>query len=433
MFWFPTAKSRKTIARLDRRRRQRRLARLFLFLLIFFGLTTASPLPAQALLVQVNQVTSPYKFDFVNWESFTIANEIFRRWHPPILPVAEVEQRILVERFLAQEQQIGDLENQLDQYYTKNSSSLPPATTLIQKLAQLKQAQAAITPQVETILSHQTESVLHDEGFTVAGQVFPPVAFRFIDPPTALILSPRDKIVSRYFVGLLPGLDNSIRTNIESTLDRRGDVSSYVTNIGGLASYPTMVIVHPDLIYLTEVIAHEWTHNYFFTFPTNMAWAYQTYPRLTTINETTADIVGQEIGRQVILRFYPDWADRLPPLDPTGQPAPAKPSDFDLAMRRIRLEVDRLLATGQVTQAETFMEAERVKLVKQGYNLRKLNQAYFAFHGSYALSPGSVDPTGPQLRRLRAASLSLRAFVNRVGWLNSDADYVRWLLEAGIN
>jgi hypothetical protein len=61
-----------------------------------------------------------------------------------------------------------------------------------------------------------------------------------------------------------------------------------------------------------------------------------------------------------------------------------------------------------------------------------LNQAYFAFHGSYALSPASVDPTRNQLRQLRAKSPSLKAFVDRVGWLNSDEDFLAWLQEAGI-
>ncbi len=431
MFWLPSPQTRQVIARRTRLRRRRRWARLFLFLLIFFGLRFSSAPSSHALLVQVDEVTASYQFDFVNWESLAVIDEVGRRWQPPALPVSANEQRVLVNSFLEQEHQVRDLEGQLERLYAQKND--PTATRRVeQHLAQAKFTQAQLAPQVETILSWQIETVLREEGFALAGQVMPPVAFRFIDPPTALILSPRDKIENRYFVGLLPDLDNEHRASIETALDRRGDVSSYVTDIGGLASYPTMVIRHPDLIYLTSTIAHEWTHNYFFTFPTNIAWAYQSSRRLTTLNETTADIVGQEIGRKVILRFYPDWADQLPPLDDSGQSTPAKPSEFHLTMRRIRQEVDRLLAEGHITEAEAFMEAERVKLVKQGHALRKLNQAYFAFNGSYALSPTSVDPTGPQLRRLRTASSSLRAFVNRVGWLNNDQDYVNWLTEAGI-
>ena len=49
------------------------------------------------------------------------------------------------------------------------------------------------------------------------------------------------------------------------------------------------------------------------------------------------------------------------------------------------------------------MEARRQELVKQGYAIRKLNQAYFAFHGSYAVGTGATDPIGGKLRALRAA------------------------------
>ncbi len=78
------------------------------------------------------------------------------------------------------------------------------------------------------------------------------------------------------------------------------------------------------------------------------------------------------------------------------------------------------------------MEIERLKLVEKGYNLRKLNQAYFAFHGSYALSPASIDPIGPQLRQLRAVTPSLKNFLDGVGRLNSYDDYLAWLAKAGI-
>ena len=100
-------------------------------------------------------------------------------------------------------------------------------------------------------------------------------------------------------------------------------------------------------------------------------------------------------------------------------------------MRRIRLQVDELLAQGKIEEAEAYMETERLKLVEQGHPLRRLNQAYFAFHGAYAASPASVDPTGAQLRHLRAASPSLKAFLDRVAWLNSYDEYLAWLAEEG--
>jgi hypothetical protein len=401
----------------------------------------ASVPPEQALSVQLTRVTAPYQFDFVDWESQAIAGELSRRWSPPDLSTDEAGQVALVQTYLQRQQRLQELGQDIDQLYAlcpEPSVETCPAeqrrlTALEQDVAGLKAAQSQIIPSVEEILINQTETILREAGFVRFGWVFPPVAFRLVDPPTALIISPRDRIENQHFIGLEPGLDNRSRAQIEHSFDRRGDVSSYVTDIGGLGSYPTMVVNYDGLPFITEVIAHEWTHNYLFTFPTNIAWGYQVYPKLTTINETTADIVGKEIGRQVILRYYPDWVDRLPPLDETGLPAPREPSKFDLAMRRIRQHVDQLLSAGKIEEAETYMEAERLKLVAQGYNLRKLNQAYFAFHGSYALSPASIDPIGPQLRRLRAGSASLKAFVDHVGWLNSYEDYLAWVAAADLD
>jgi hypothetical protein len=54
--------------------------------------------------------------------------------------------------------------------------------------------------------------------------------------------------------------------------------------------------------------------------------------------------------------------------------------------------------------------------VDNGYQIRKLNQAYFAFYGSYADQPGATgaDPIGPALRNLRYYSESLYDFILKV-------------------
>jgi hypothetical protein len=52
--------------------------------------------------------------------------------------------------------------------------------------------------------------------------------------------------------------------------------------------------------------------------------------------------------------------------------------------------------------------------LENGYSVRKLNQAYFAFHGSYATGPGAVDPIGPKLEQLRAQRDSLLGFLRTV-------------------
>ena len=57
------------------------------------------------------------------------------------------------------------------------------------------------------------------------------------------------------------------------------------------------------------------------------------------------------------------------------------------------------------------MEQQRQYIVANGYQIRKLNQAYFAFHGTYADSPTSVSPIGAMVRELRAQSATLQEFL----------------------
>jgi hypothetical protein len=91
-------------------------------------------------------------------------------------------------------------------------------------------------------------------------------------------------------------------------------------------------------------------------------------------------------------------------------------------MQLTRLEVDRLLAQGDVAGAEAYMEARRREFVENGYPLRALNQAYFAFHGSYGTSPASTSPIGPNLDRLRTLMPDLKTFLETVRAFDSVED-----------
>jgi len=91
-------------------------------------------------------------------------------------------------------------------------------------------------------------------------------------------------------------------------------------------------------------------------------------------------------------------------------------------MRLTRITADQLLKDGKIEEAEKYMEARRQVFWKHGYLIRKLNQAYFAFHGAYADAPGGAageDPVGPAVRALREQSTSLEDFVNTIAWMTS--------------
>jgi len=97
-------------------------------------------------------------------------------------------------------------------------------------------------------------------------------------------------------------------------------------------------------------------------------------------------------------------------------------------MREIRKTVDNYLGRGEFEGAERFMGQKQQYLASMGYYIRKLNQAYFAFHGTYADRPTSISPIGLELIKLRGQSASLKDFLNTVSAMSSHED-----LKAALN
>ncbi|MEA3345501.1 MAG: hypothetical protein U9Q78_04550, partial [Chloroflexota bacterium] len=333
--------------------------------------------------------------------------------------------------FFSRMQRIQELRGRLQRIYSATPS--PPAEekaqTLQAELDALTQQQAREQGSVEAILEAQVSEVLIEEGFKMGPILWPPVSFRLTQPPTLLIISPRERIARRAEAELQPRLPLAEKERLESIIDHKFNVSSLVDDLGGLSAFPTIVLFTPSILHTVNTIAHEWTHHYLFFVP--LGQHYGDSGELTTMNETVACLVGEEVARKVMLRHYPDLA---PPPTETPPPQEEKAEfDFNRVMRQTRLEVDRLLAEGKIEEAEAYMESQRRLLVEHGYWLRKLNQAYFAFHGSYGTSPASVSPIGPQMRKLRSASPSLKAFLKRVSRMRSYADLQQALRELGID
>jgi hypothetical protein len=178
------------------------------------------------------------------------------------------------------------------------------------------------------------------------------------------------------------------------------------------------------LSWVLSTVAHEWIHNYLTLFPLGIN--YNTSPQLTIINETVADIAGDELGAAALATFYPELVREFPGKD---QPAPGRaaahapePFDFRKEMRHTREVVDLFLQLGRVTDAEEYMQIRRQLFEENGYHIRKLNQAYFAFHGAYGTGAAATSPIGPKLQRLRELSPDLRSFLATVRWFTGEAD-----------
>lgn len=99
---------------------------------------------------------------------------------------------------------------------------------------------------------------------------------------------------------LQPKLPAEEREAIETTIQDKYDLSAYVTAIGGLGAYPTIVVDQAPLDWVLSTVAHEWIHNYLTMFPLGVS--YTDSAELTILNETVAEIAGDELGAQVLAR-----------------------------------------------------------------------------------------------------------------------------------
>jgi hypothetical protein len=409
-------------------RRIRRFFGAVLFIFLASLALTGSSLSNLDPLAPARAYTHSFEFDYVSWILNALGIKIGQLALGTSAYLTPQERSDTVRDYLKLVDQMQQLGARVNDVYADPSIKDPLAATqdLRSQLAALRTRRDQIAPIVEAILQSQVSEVAASIGLTLGGQPIPPVLYHSTPLPEALIISPRTVIRQDADISLVPDMTVEQMDRLENQVDRSQNVSSLVVGIGGVGVYPTMVDQSGDLNWLTEVVSHEWTHNFLTLRP--LGASYMNSPLLRTMNETTASIAGKEIGREVMQRYYPDL---LPPETPTpsqqanpsGQPI-APVFDFQAEMHTTRLEVDRLLAAGKVDQAEQYMDQRRIFFWNNGYHIRKLNQAYFAFYGAYADLPEGAagnDPVGAAVRRLRLDSPSLAAFLNRISWMWSFA------------
>jgi len=370
-----------------------------------------------------DEIAGRYVFSITEWE----LGNFFNKWGysleqffiPQKIPQQESVQR--VEDYLSLAQNASSLQDTINRDKAEDNSSQADIESLEAQLAQLTKQMHSLQDQVEAIVEGQISSVLSDEGLdktiNLAGGInilFPPVDFQFQEEPNVLIVSPRDKIELTKTILLSPDLSLEQEEDMENEVAAIG-MSGLVQRVGGVATYPSIIPQDISLQYLLSAVAHEWMHHYFYFHP--LGRNYWANYDMTSINETAADLGGSEIGQLVYQRYYAQTGNE------TTSPPPATPSqpafDFNKEMRQIRVTVDRMLAQGQIDEAEQYMEQMREYLARNGYYIRKLNQAYFAFYGTYSDQPGSVSPIGGYLQELRQESPSLGDFIKTVSGISS--------------
>jgi hypothetical protein len=413
------------------------------FALLLLVIHTSDPLSEDVFRRRLREQTHGVVFNFVTWEWTAVIAKIGFELAAPQDTLSEAQRHQLVTEYLDVLGQANVLSDEIKDIHSRleGQEAVRQAVALEEELERLRSWLTMRQGLVEGILEEQISTAVQAEGLGRWGYVWPPVKIHFTELPLLLVISSRAAITREVDVDLKAGLALAEQEALEEHVDGISpEKVSLVTPIGGLSAYPAMILEHDSLVWLADTFAHEWTHHWLIFRPLGIN--YNQSGEMTSINETTASIAGREIGRQMIERYYGELADRLPPLTvPPDRPPfsggevfwPEEPPpdqfDFSREMRETRLRVDGLLAEGRIEEAEAYMEERRLLFVEQGHSLRKLNQAYFAFYGSYATSPSSGNPIGGQLEWLRAQSPRLRDFIVTVASIARHQDLLDLLPE----
>ena len=357
---------------------------------------SCAPSPQANLNSAINTATKGYRFSIFRWEVAAIFSEIKQTWEDRNLSANN-------------SQTVVDYFND----YPQNTLSLSGTTALQNK--------------VETIIELQIRAVLRQNGIinpfdSVFRINFPPIAFEMAEPPHLLVISPRNQIDRIRDVLLLQNMTTDQMNNIENQVEASG-YSALAVELGGLGvTYPTFVNSNSSLHDVLNAATEEWVHQYLAFKPLGFRYVLDLLgisrnQDIITMNESLAGIVSSEIGDEVYNKYYASYfpASNNPPSTMSSAPS----FDFNAAMRQIRQNVDAYLAAGQIDQAEQYMNEQRNYLQTQGYYIRKLNQAYFAFYGTYADTPAYIDPIGTAIQDIRNQRSSLKDFLNAVDHVTS--------------
>lgn len=383
-------------------------------------------------LEQIRAYSRVYEFDYISWTVSAMARKLAQSTLKINQYLPQPEKRGLILEYLDLRNEVtalqGELANLLSDPNQKNREQRE--NSLRAELDRKETSRIELAPFAEQVLQDQLNSALVDLDLALGGQLVPSVLYKSEPNSYALIVSPRDEIRQAANLMLVRGLTLDEIIRLEDDIEANLNLSALVVGIGGVGLYPSMIIETGNLDWLIHVVSHEWTHNYLTLRPLGMF--YGTSPELTTINETVADLSADAIQRKAFELYYPEYLPPEPelprdedslPQDSEEEPVqtPEEVFDFRAEMHITRLEVDRLLADGKIIEAENYMEQRRVLFWENGYQIRRLNQAYFAFHGSYAAQPGGaageegVD-LGAELRELNQKTPSYQEFMRLVAW-----------------
>ena len=262
----------------------------------------------------IRMTVKPWDFDLLGWEVAAWREKVASQLAQPAATLSDKEAQSLVLAYLERAQRMWSVERAISQLLSGEGDG--DSVALQQELDDLRVRQQTHRTTVEQIIQNQVGWAIVAEGIEVASRPVPPVLFTFTEPPRKLVVSPRDRIATTYARILDADMSLEAIEASERSIFEEQNLTAYITNIGGLGVFPTMVVDRASLGWVLSTVAHEWAHNYLTLFPLGINYA--TSSELSIINESVATIVGNELGDNTLRDFYPELA--LPPPAPTPAP-----------------------------------------------------------------------------------------------------------------
>ena len=373
----------------------------------------------------LSSIVKSCRFSIAKWESVAIPHEM-NQWIFNGYQKNDDEIGVVTEYF-SFITRIKTLKSEIQSINAGNRQG--DLASLESELNRLQEQRKTLENTVEKTIERQIRETLVQQGifnpidkYVKLKVGFPPVNFTLEEPPCLLVISPRERIESMREILLQPNLNPEEIEAVEAKADKLG-VSSLVVKLGGLGTtYPTFVTNEVSLRSTIDTATEEWLHQYLafkplgFLYLLDLTGVSRNY-EIATMNETLTSMVGKEIGAIVYEKYYSEYEN-----DGNQNQVAGSEFDFNREMREIRKTVDKYLVQGEIEAAEKFMEQKRQYLASMGHYIRKLNQAYFAFHGTYADRPTSISPIGLELKKLRSQSASLKDFLNTIAVMTSRQD-----------
>lgn len=315
-------------------------------------------------------IVSNFKYDLIGWEIENIFDKWINKLSTNLFDRSQTSTINIVKKYF-------DNENQIDSLEISNN-------------------QNEIEEFIETTLSN----VIYNENIDFIGGIqFPPVDIRLIELPKLLVISPRNKIINLDDVLIKPNITTNNILRVEEDILNQENLSAIILNIGGIATYPSSIPRNKNIKDVFIISAHEWMHHYLFF--TKLGQNMFKSEEMRILNETLASKVSEELYIHIVEYLNQNYNFKIKDDFDKIETDNINTFNFRNEMMETRIKTELLLKENKIIDAENYMENQRLIFVKNGYNIRKLNQAYFAFYSSYADSSASNTTIGNELNEFR--------------------------------